>query len=99
MQIVQQMCTRFHGVVEVVLDAMETGLDYVSFQESLREQLNGLGREVCKLVLEEADRRLVECREERSGWRIQRRDDEKSILTPFGKVEYKRTYFKHAKTK
>ncbi len=44
------------------------------------------------------DQRLVECREERSGWRIQRREDEKSILTPFGKVEYKRTYFKHAKT-
>lgn len=99
MQIVQQMWTSFHGIVENVLNAMETGADYVSFQETLREQLNGLGREVCKAVLEEADRRLVECREERSGWRIQRRDDEKSILTPFGKVEYKRTYFKHAKTK
>ena len=80
------------------MGAMETELDYVSFQESLREQLNGLGREVCKSVLEAADRRLVERREERAGWRIQRRDDEKSILTSFGLVEYKRTYFKHAKT-
>lgn len=98
MKIVQQMWAKFHGIVENVLDAMEKGLDYVSFQEGLREQLNGLGREVCKSVLEAEDQRLVECREERSGWRIQRREDEKSILTPFGKVEYKRTYFKHAKT-
>ena len=98
MQIVQQMWTRFHGIMESILGAMETELDYVSFQESLREQLNGLGREVCKSVLEAADRRLVERREERAGWRIQRRDDEKSILTSFGLVEYKRTYFKHAKT-
>jgi len=99
MQIVHQLWTRFNRIVESVLDAMEKGLDYVSFAENLREQLNELGREACKSVLEAADRRLVEHREERPGWRIQRRDDVKRILTPFGKVEYRRTYFKHTKTK
>ncbi len=98
MKIVQQMWAKFHGIVENVLDAMEKGLDYVSFQEGLGEQLNGLGRKSAKSVLKAEDQRIVECREERSGWRIQRREDEKGILTPFGKVEYKRTYFKHAKT-
>jgi hypothetical protein len=99
MQIVQQMWTRFHGIVESVLDAVDKGVDYVGFEKNLRKQLNELGREACKSVLEAADQRLVEHREERPGWRIQRRDDAKSILTPFGRVEYRRTYFKHAKTK
>jgi hypothetical protein len=32
------------------------------------------------------------------GWRNpEDGDDVKNILTPFGKVEYRRTYFKHAK--
>jgi hypothetical protein len=99
MQIVQQLWTRFSRIVESIFDAMEKGLDYVGFEEQLREQLNELGREACKSVLEATDRRFVEHREERPGWRIQRRDDVKSILTPFGRVEYRRTYFKHAKTK
>ncbi len=99
MQIVQQLWTSFNRIVESVLDAMEKGLDYVSFEENLREQLNELGRVACKSVLEAADQRLVERREERPGWRIQRRDDEKSILTPFGTVKYRRTYFRHVKTK
>ena len=98
MQIVQQMWARFNSIVESILDAMEKGLDYVRFEENLREQLYELGREACKWVLEATDKRLVEHREERPGWRIQRRDDVKDILTPFGKVAYRRTYFKHAKT-
>lgn len=51
MQIVQQLWTSFNRIVESVLDAMEKGLDYVSFEENLREQLNELGRVACKSVL------------------------------------------------
>jgi hypothetical protein len=99
MQIVQQMMEKFLQISEEILDVMENGLDYVSFEVRLREKLNELGREVCKSVLESADQRLLESRSERPGWIIQRRDDKKSILTPFGEVKYKRTYYKHAKTK
>lgn len=58
MQIVHQLWTRFNRIVESVLDAMEKGLDYVSFEENLREQLNESGGSVQIGV---GSRRLASC--------------------------------------
>ena len=99
MQIVHQLWTRFNRIVESVLDAMEKGLDYVSFEENLREQLNEQGGKRANRCWKPQIGVLLSIARGKARVEDQRRDDVKRILTPFGKVEYRRTYFKHTKTK
>jgi len=55
--------------------------------------------EILKEVLEAKDAYLREHREERPGWQIERRDDPKEVLTLFGLVSYKRTYYRHKESR
>jgi hypothetical protein len=54
-----------------------------------------LGCRISKEVLEAADSYLREHREERVGWEIERRQEPKNLLTPFGQITYRRTYYRH----
>lgn len=98
MNIVQQIWEGFQRVLEVSLLALEKGIDFLSFQEKLCSELNRLGQEIVKEVLEAGDSYLYEHREERSSWEVERKDDTKEILTIFGPVRYKRTYYRHKET-
>lgn len=98
-ELFQQMWTRFLRVSERVLDALETGVDYQKLQEQLRDELDGLGRAVMRSVIEAADERLRTNPSERRGWVVAQRGGTKELLTPFGPLEYSRTYFKHKATK
>jgi hypothetical protein len=98
MDIVQKMWGKFHSVCEIVLDMLETGVNYAVFQERLREELNDLGCQILKDVLEAGDANLRENREERPGWQVERKNEPKSVLSPFGLVSYQRTYYRHKAT-
>jgi hypothetical protein len=50
------------------------------------------------MVLETQDAYLVEHREERPGWVVERRQEEKHVVTVFGEMSYHRTYFYHKET-
>lgn len=94
MQIVKQIWEKFQRVVELTLNVLENGIDFISFQEKLRRELDGLGQEILREVLEAKDANLRGHREERPGWQIERQNDAKGVLTLFGLVNYKRTYYK-----
>lgn len=98
MKLVQQVMESFLQVADVILEEIEKGIDYPRFQLRLQEILNELGRKTCKLLLESADEQLRNNPECRKGWVIVRKDP-KSILSPFGEIEYERTYFKRKKDK
>lgn len=98
MDIVHQILRSFERVTEFVLDVLERGLDYVDFEQKLHAELSSLGGEVCKAVLEAGDRYLVEHPGERAGWQVERRDEPKTVKTPFGEIKYLRTYFHHKST-
>jgi len=89
MNIVKQVWEKFQRVTELTLEMLETGIDFLSFQEKLRQELNNLGQEILKEVIEEKDTYLREHPEERPGWQIERRDDAKTVLTIFwsGKLQ------------
>ncbi|MDN5347850.1 MAG: hypothetical protein PWP65_1414 [Clostridia bacterium] len=95
MNIVQNIVGKFQRVAEMILDVLEQRMDFISFEERLREELNELGREIIREVLEACDAYLRERREEREGWEIERRHQRKNILTQFGQVTYERTYYRH----
>ncbi|ACA59954.1 hypothetical protein Daud_1447 [Candidatus Desulforudis audaxviator MP104C] len=79
MQIVKQIWEKFQRVAELTFEVLENGIDFISFQEKLRRELDGLGQEILKEVLEAKDAYLREHREKRPGWQIERRDDPKEM--------------------
>lgn len=94
----QRLWVRFLRVGEIVLDALEKGIDYQTLQQKVRGELDGLGRDILRSVIEAADENLRQNRSERAGWVIAQTDHEKELLTQFGPMTYRRTYFKHAAT-
>ncbi|HLS00552.1 MAG TPA: UPF0236 family protein, partial [Beutenbergiaceae bacterium] len=91
----QQTWQGFLRVMEHVVAHLDGESSYHQLQTALRENLDRLGCEIMQLVIEAADQRLRERREERPGWVVTRRDDVKRVLSQFGMLEYRRTYFKH----
>jgi|GEM_PF-2196716 len=99
MELIRQIKENFLQVAENVLNSLEGEFNYSEFQLKLKDSLDDLGRRICQDVLQSADDLICKNRAERAGWHIERRDDEKSIPSPFGVVEYKRTFFTNKKSK
>jgi len=97
MEVIHHTLSSFLQTAEMIVDEIEHGVNYPSFQLKLQDILNELGRNVCREVLEAADRYVREHKEEREGWVVVRRDTKK-VLSPFGEVSYERTYYRHKET-
>lgn len=94
----QYLWTSFLRVGEHVLDALEKGVNYQELQRKVHEELNGLGRDILRIVIEAADEHLRSNQSERRGWVIEQRNQVKELLTLFGPIQYSRTYFTHSAT-
>jgi len=92
---IQLVWTRFLRIWEHVVDALEKGTGFQELQSKLREELDGLGRDILRSVIEAADQELRENSSARRGWVVDQRGHEKELLTVFGPMRYSRTYFKH----
>jgi len=95
MEIVQRLRQRYLQFLQVVVDVLTDEVSYRDFEDRLRQELDALGRDIVKWVVESCDERLREEPQARPGWVVARRGDEKQLLTPFGMVSYERTYFRH----
>lgn len=98
MKVIQHTFASFLQVAEMILTELDKGINYPRFQLKLQDALNELGKTICREVLEASDEYLRQHKEERQDWSIVRQD-EKAILSPFGVVNYTRTYFRHNITK
>lgn len=67
----------------MIIKELEQGIDYPRFQLKLQDTLNELGKNICREVLEAADKYVRQNKKERKGWSIVRRD-EKTILSFWG---------------
>ncbi len=99
MNIIYHSLKRFQGVLEAIYHHLEGEMDFLTFQETLRKELNQLGKDILIDVLEAKDQYIWEHKEERKGWEVVRRDDTKEILTVFGQMRYRRTYYRNRTTK
>lgn len=98
-EMVHWVWARFLRVSEHVLDALEKGVNYQELQAKVREELNALGRDILRSVIEAVDERLRVNRSERPGWVVEQRNHVKELMTSFGPMRYSRTYFKHSASK
>lgn len=88
----------FQKVVEKSLIEFFKEHDLTSFQKMLRDGMNSICAEIQKRLLERIDDHFVSNADHRKNWVIERRNDAKTILSPFGQITYRRTYFKNKKT-
>lgn len=85
-------------VVEESILEILNGNGLAGFQESLRDGMNSLSATIQQRLIELIDSELVSDCSRRKDWVIERKNDAKTILSPFGPVTYRRTYFRNKRT-
>lgn len=95
---VQQIMPIFLSVIDLALNNLAGKMEYTEFQTRLRDSLNEAGRQISESVLAELERQIKADPTRRQGWHICRAGDEKSMLTGFGTVRYRRTYYLNPKS-
>lgn len=95
MLIIRSLMPLFLSIIEMVLTTLSGKVDYQMFQQQLADKLNKVGREITKLVLQELDQQIKQDKSKRAGWQVCRTGDQKEIVTSFGPISYKRTYYRH----
>jgi len=74
-------------------------LDLGTFAVAIKEKTDAVGRNIIKETLETMDETLITSSKRKNSWHIERRADEKKMITVLGEVTYKRTYFVSKKAK
>lgn len=88
----------FREVVEKSIAEFFSGKGLSAFQQEYRDGMNQIGTLIQQRLIEFIDQELVEDPSLREDWVIERRNDKKTVLSPFGQVTYKRTYFRNKRT-
>src|SRR5690554_7116595 len=94
----ESLAFSFRKVVEQSILEIFNGNGMTAFQETLRDGVNSICCTVQQRLMELVDSELVRDPSLREGWVIERRNDPKSIISPFGEVCYERTYFQNKKS-
>ena len=84
----------YREVVEKSIAEFFSGKGLSAFQKEYRDEMNEIGTLIQQRLIEFIDQELVEDPSLRRDWVIERRNDKKNILSPFGPVVVKRTYFR-----
>lgn len=71
--------------------------DISKFILEMKKSLDEVGTELVGRAIEIVDGVVRDSKSRKKEYYIQRRDDEKTILTVFGEVKYRRTYYKNKK--
>jgi len=99
MDLVRLVEEKVLSVVEKVFKVFEEELDYQSFEAGLKKELDSLGCDILKILLEELDQQLRKDKERKKHWSVVRRNDCKTVTTLFGQLEYRRRYYRHKDSK
>lgn len=98
MDIVRLVEQKILSTVEAIVKVLEGEVDYHSFEKLLKQELDRLGCDLLEEVLQALDQEIYSSKARKKNWKVERRNDKKAILTPFGQLEYKRTYYRHKDT-
>lgn len=93
--IIQDFAENFIRHIEKYVDNLFEGekTDISELIEIMQQDMDKLGREALAHVLEKMDQEIMESKERKKSWNIQARDMDKTLITQFGEVKYKRTYY------
>ncbi|AGB40294.1 Uncharacterized protein family (UPF0236) [Halobacteroides halobius DSM 5150] len=77
-------------LVNIAMDNDESISDFI---RSLRKDMDKLGRELCKYLIESLDEMIMESPNRREKWEIVKKKD-RTLITEFGEVKFNRRYYK-----
>ena len=95
MDIVQLVEKKILLMAEKILEVLDRGIDYRSFEVGLKKELDGFGCEILALVLEALEEKIFRSEARKCDWKVVRKDDYKEVLTPFGQLAFKRRYYRN----
>ena len=99
MEIVRLVEQKILSTVEEIIKILEGEVEYTIFERQLKKELDSLGIDLIKEVLKALEHKIYHSAERKRLWKVVRKNDEKTLLTPFGQLEYERTYYRHKETK
>ncbi len=82
-----------------VLSLVKEGQGLSSMVSEIKKETDALGRALCIEVIEALDMALIKDSSRKKKWYVERRNEEKSIITRLGEITYRRTYFSSKKGK
>ncbi len=85
------------GYTNILEDLVNGSKDFSKFIVELKKVLDEVGTELSANSLELLDDIIRDSKSRKNEYRVQRRNDKKSIMTVFGEVSYCRTYYKSKK--
>ncbi len=93
--IIQQFGEKIKGNTKEFLEniAMENGESISDFVRLLKKDMDELGRELCKYLIENLDEMIKESPNRKEKWDIVRKKDRK-LVTEFGEINFERRYYK-----
>lgn len=93
--IIQQFGEKIKGNTKEFLEniAMENGESISDFVRLLKKDMDELGRELCKYLIENLDEMIKESPNRKEKWDIVRKKDRK-LVTKFGEINFERRYYK-----
>jgi len=98
MEVIRLAEEKILSVAEKVLGVLELGVNFQEFEAQLKKELDQFGIDLLEVVLESLDQQQRESKRRKQEWNIVRRNDQKEIMTPFGLLSYRRTYYQHKET-
>lgn len=99
MEIIRLVESKFLSVSEKILEFLADGSSYQQLEAQLKKELDQLGCDLLKTVLESLDDRQRNSDARKREWTVVRKNDRKEILTPFGLLSYERSYYRHKESK
>lgn len=84
---------------EKVLCLVKDGHGLPSMVSEIKKETDALGRALCIEIIEALDTALVKDSSRKKNWYVERKNEEKSVITKLGQITYQRTYFSSKKGK
>lgn len=99
MEVIRLVESKILSVSEKFLEFLQDGASYQDLEAQLKKDLDQLGCELLKVVLESLDAQQRNSETRKRTWTVVRKNDRKELLTPFGLLCYQRSYYRHKESK
>ncbi|MGI6778458.1 MAG: ISLre2 family transposase [Acetivibrionales bacterium] len=86
-----EVCIR--KLQEKVLEIIKNGEGLSEVVAEIKKETDALGRGICVEMIEALDEAIRKDSGRKKDWHVERREDEKTIITKLGEITYRRTYY------
>ena len=86
-----EVCIR--KLQEKVLEIIKNGEGLSEVVAEIKKETDALGRGICVEIIEALDEAIRKDSGRKKDWHVERREDEKTIITKLGEITYRRTYY------